>query len=68
MATIRSMLRLRRGVWHCSQSPPAPAMAQDKPDNWLTRLFQPPASGSGSRAGAAARANGAGNRARPAIR
>jgi hypothetical protein len=22
------------------------AWAQDKPDNWLTRLFQPPASGS----------------------
>ena len=21
----------------------APALAQDKPDNWLTRLFQPPA-------------------------
>ena len=46
-----------------------PALAQDTSDNWLTRLFQPPAANSVPAPAAAppARANGAGNPAHRAI-
>ena len=44
MATLKAILRLGAACLICAGLADAvPAQAQDKPDNWLTRLFQPPA-------------------------
>ena len=43
MATLKPIHALRRGLPSSAPAWPAPAQAQDKPDNWLTRFFQPPA-------------------------
>jgi len=42
MATSEPILRFAAAAFLCAGLA-APAQAQDKPDNWLTRLFQPPA-------------------------
>ena len=42
MATLQPILRFAAATFLCAGLT-APAQAQDKPDNWLTRLFQPPA-------------------------
>ena len=42
MATLQPILRFAAASFICAGLA-APAQAQDKPDNWLTRLFQPPA-------------------------
>ncbi len=44
MATLKAILRLGAACLICAGLADAvPAQAQDKPANWLTRLFQPPA-------------------------
>ena len=42
MATLEPILRFAAAAFLCAGLA-APAQAQDKPENWLTRLFQPPA-------------------------
>jgi len=42
MATLEPILRFAAAAFLCAGLA-APAQAQDKPDNWLTRFFQPPA-------------------------
>ena len=43
MATLKPILRLVAAALICAGlADAAPAQAQDKPDNWMTRFFQPP--------------------------
>jgi membrane-bound lytic murein transglycosylase B len=49
MATFKSILRLVAAALICAGlADAAPAQAQDKPDNWLTRFFQPPPTAAGA--------------------
>ncbi len=42
MATLKPIHRFAAAAFLCAGLA-APALAQDQPDDWLTRLFQPPA-------------------------